>query len=276
VSPDEFLHSTLGRNGPPVFRLGLSASYRPGRQTVYRALDEGLNYFFFFGFDSHMTSVLREITPRDREHYVIACGAYNYIWWRQNFRRALEKRLRQLRTDYIDVFHFLGVMRGKEFPPQLQDELQALKEDGRVRAVSMSTHDRRFAGSLAAEGKLDAMMIRYNAAHRGAEQEIFPYLEPHRPGIVSFTATRWRFLTRRPRRWSKTAPVPTAGECYRFVLSNPNVNVCLTAPTSLGQFEANLKAVRQGALDTDHHQYMCRFGDAVHAASNGRPRLIGF
>ncbi len=274
--PANFLDSTLGLNGPNVCRLGLSASYWPGRATVHRAVDEGLNYFFFFGWDAQMTSVLRDVTRRNREKFVLATGAYNYVWSRRDFRRTLERRLRQLKTDYIDVFQFLGVLRGREFPEAIADELRRLKDDGRVRAVSMSTHDRKFAGTLAASGKLDTMMVRYNAAHRGAETEIFPYLEPHRPGIVSFTATRWRLLLRRPSTWSRTLPVPTAGECYRFVLSNPNVDVCLTAPTSMEQFLANLNAVRQGPLDSDQLEFMRRFGDAVHAASLRRPRIFGF
>ena len=49
----EYLHSVLGRTGMPVFRLGLSASYRPGVETVHRALDEGINFFFAYGFDRH-------------------------------------------------------------------------------------------------------------------------------------------------------------------------------------------------------------------------------
>lgn len=276
TAPSEFLQTRLGRSGPLVHRLGLSATYRPGRATVHRAIDEGLNYFFCFGFDQQMTAVLRELIHRDREKFVIATGAYNWIWWRSDFKRTLEKRLRQLRTDYIDVFHFLGVLRDREFPERLQEQLQLLKEDGRVRAISISTHDRQFAGSLALRGTLDAMMIRYNAAHRGAESEVFPHLESHRPGVVSFTATRWQSLLRRPRAWPKSAPIPTAGECYRFVLSNPHVDVCLTAPTSLRQFEENLKAVRQGPLDSDHLEYMRRFGDAVHAAAKRPPRFLGF
>jgi aryl-alcohol dehydrogenase-like predicted oxidoreductase len=277
VAPSGFLTSTLGRNGPEVFRLGLSATYRPGRTTIHRAIDEGLNYFFFFGFDNQMTSVLREaIRGGNRERFVIGCGAYNYVWWRQDFRKALEKRLRQLGTDYVDVFHFLGVTRGREFPERLQEELQGLKANSRVRAISMSTHDRKFAGSLAAKGSLDALMVRYNAAHRGAESETFPSVTAHGTGVVSFTATRWRFLLRRPKGWPPGAPVPTAGECYRFVLSNPSVDVCLTAPATLEQFQANLRAVRQGPLDQDHLEYMRNFGDAVHAQAMRRPRLFGY
>ena len=62
VAMDEnnFLQGTLGRTGLRVFRLGLSATYRPGRETVLRAVDAGVNYFFCYGFDSQMTKTLRD------------------------------------------------------------------------------------------------------------------------------------------------------------------------------------------------------------------------
>ena len=264
---DDFARTTLGKTGIPVHRLGLSASYRPGKQAIYRALDEGLNFFFCFGFDTQMVSVLRDVLKRQRENYVVATGAYNYIWWHQNPRRTLEKRLRQLRTDYIDAFLFLGVLRKQEFTGQVREELQALRADGRVRAIGISTHNRQLAGELAAQGALDVVMMRYNAAHRGAEQEIFPYLERFNPGVVNYTATRWGFLLRRPRGWPKDGPVPTAGMCYRFALSNPHVHVCLTAPTSVTQLEENLAAIRQGPLSEEEMRFMREFGDAVHRRS---------
>ena len=260
----DFAHASLGKISNRVHRLGLAASYWPGKQAVYKALDEGMNYFFYFGFDMQMVKVLREALPRDREKYVVATGAYNYIWTYQNLRRTLEKRLRQLRTDYIDVFHFLGVMKRKEFNDRVRDELAELRADSRVRGVAMSCHDRQLAGELAAQGTLDALMIRYNAAHRGAEEDIFPHLENHRPGVVSYTATRQTFLLRRPRSWPKDGRIPTAGMCYRFVLSNPNVDVCLTAPRSVKELEENLAAVRQGPLPPEEMDFMRSFGDVVH------------
>ncbi len=89
----DFLHARLGNSMPPVFRLGLSATYRPGRKTIYRAIDAGVNYLFCFGIDTQMTAVLRDVLRRERERYVVATGAYNYVWWRQDLRRTLEKRL---------------------------------------------------------------------------------------------------------------------------------------------------------------------------------------
>jgi aryl-alcohol dehydrogenase-like predicted oxidoreductase len=260
----EFLRTTLGRTGLPVFRLGLSATYRPGGRAVLEAADQGINYFFFFGLDTQMTSALPGILARDREKFVVATGAYNYIWGHQNLRRTLEKRLRQMKTDYIDVFHFLGVLKEREFPPRLRNEMLSLREEGMVRAISISTHNRKFAGELASAGTLDAMMIRYNAAHRGAERDIFPHLSVHDPGVISFTATRWRYLLRAPRGWPKDRPRPDAGMCYRFVLSNSNVDVCLTAPRSVSELQANLAAVRRGPLCEEEMTLMRDFGDAVY------------
>ena len=107
-------------------------------------------------------------------------------------------------------------------------------------------------------------MIRYNAAHRGAEHDIFPQLAQYNPGIVSYTATRWTYLLRRPKGWSKDGRIPTAGECYRFVLSNPSVHVCLTAPANESQLTENLAAIRQGSLNEEDMKFMKDFGDAVY------------
>jgi aryl-alcohol dehydrogenase-like predicted oxidoreductase len=52
--------------------------------------------------------------------------------------------------------------------------------------------------------------------------------------------------------------------CYRFVLANPAVHVCLMAPSNLEQFEANLAELRQGPLAEDQMQFMRDFGDAVY------------
>ena len=167
-------------------------------------------------------------------------------------------------TDYIDVFLFLGVTKEKYFPEHVREELCRFREEGKVRSIGISTHNRKFAGKLAAEGALDVIMIRYSAAHRGAEQDIFPYLKQYNPGVVGYTATRWRYLLRRPRGWPKDGRIPTAGMCYRFVLSNPNIHVCLTAPTNAKQLDENLAALRQGPLGEEEMEFMRKFGDAVH------------
>jgi aryl-alcohol dehydrogenase-like predicted oxidoreductase len=261
---DTTMERILGSTGQKVFPLGLSTTYWPGKKTVYKAIDEGVNFFFGFGVDRQMFSVLRDVIKLNRQKFVLATGAYNYMFGYQNLRKTLERRLRQFRTDYIDAFLFLGVTRKKEFPEKAREELVRLREEGKIHAIGMSCHDRIFAGTLAAQGALDVFMIRYNAAHRGAEQDIFPNLSHYNPGIISYTATRWSYLLRRPKGWPKKGRIPTAGECYRFVLSNPHVHVCLTAPWNQRQLQENIDAVRQGPLSEDDMHFMKEFGDAVY------------
>lgn len=159
---------------------------------------------------------------------------------------------------------FLGVMKPEQFPENVLEEMVRFRDEGKVRAIGISTHHRRLAGELAARGALDVLMIRYNAAHRGAETDIFPHLAAHDPGVVSYTATRWRQLLRRPSGWPERSPIPTAGQAYRFVLSNPHVDLALTAPTSVEQLDENLAEVAKGPLANDEMAFMRDFGDAVH------------
>lgn len=258
------LYTTLGSTDLKVSKLGLAATYRPGKKAIYRAIDEGMNYFFWFNIDTQMIKVLRDVLKSKRENYVVATGAYNLIYGHPNLRRTLEKRLRTLNTDYIDVFHFLGVLKEREFKEETREELYRFKKEGKIRFVGISTHNRKFAGKLADEGKIDVIMMRYNAVHRGAEKDVFPFLKKHSPGVVSYTATCWRYLLKRPRGWPQTKKVPDAGLCYRFALSNPCVNVCLTSPTNQKQLEENLKAVRHGPLSDEEMNFMKDFGDAVY------------
>ncbi|MFH0990799.1 MAG: aldo/keto reductase [bacterium] len=261
---ENFLHTTLGRTGIPVFRLGLSASYWPGKKTVFRAVDEGVNLFFGFGVDFQLTGALRDVFKSAREGKVLVTGAYNYIFGHSDMRRTLERRLRQFGTETIDVFLFMGVMNEKELPDHVVESMIRFREEGKVKAIGISSHDRKLIGKLAQQEVLDVFMLRYNAAHRGAEHEIFPKLLTHDPGVISYTATRWRYLMRRPKGWPKERAIPTPGMAYRFVLTNPAIDVCLTAPRSEREFLENLNAVREGPLDANELRFIYEFGDAVH------------
>jgi aryl-alcohol dehydrogenase-like predicted oxidoreductase len=119
-------------------------------------------------------------------------------------------------------------------------------------------------GRLVADGAIDITMMRYNAAHRGAEQDIFPHLAAHDPGVISYTATRWGLLLRRPRGYPADSPVPSPDQCYRFVLSNPLVDVCLMAPSNEKQLHENVAGMGKGPLTQEEMEFMRRFGDLVH------------
>ena len=93
---EDFTHATLGQTGPKVFRLGLSGTYRPGKEAIHKAIDEGVNFFFCYNFDGQLIKTLREIGKTRRESFVVATGSYNFMSFHPNIRRTVEKRLRLL------------------------------------------------------------------------------------------------------------------------------------------------------------------------------------
>jgi predicted aldo/keto reductase-like oxidoreductase len=56
----------------------------------------------------------------------------------------------------------------------------------------------------------------------------------------------------------------TAGDCYRFCLSNPHVDVVLTGPADRPQLEENLAALERGPLSPDEERWMREYGRVVH------------
>src|SRR5262249_54426939 len=87
--------------------------------------------------------------------------------------------LATLRTDSIDVLTFYYVEREAEWralsaPGGALEYCRAAKRDGIIRSLGITSHQRPLAAVIARSGSVDAIMIRYNAAHRGAEQEVFP------------------------------------------------------------------------------------------------------
>ena len=177
-------------------------------------------------------------------------------------RKAAEARLREFRTDYLDVFQLFWLGVTSAWTAGTVEALQKLKEEGKVRAIGISIHDRKRAGSLAESSPLDLFMIRYNAAHPGAEKDIFPHLEKRHPAVVAYTATSWRKLLKKPKGW--TGDTMTAGDCYRFCLSSEHVDVTLCGPSTTAQLNANLDAVERGPLSESELSWMRDYGAKVH------------
>ena len=258
----DFLHrevAALGRR--PVFRLGLAANYGIPEAGIRAAIDRGVNYFFYCLGSGELREPLRDAIKANRESVFIATLP-TLGFFGGSVRWGAERALKRLGTDYLDIFQlgWLGV--SSAWTESTIRELEHLKESGKVRAIGVSIHDRERAGKLAEDSPLDQLMIRYNAAHPGAERDIFPHLERRKPMIVAYTATSWRKLLKRPRGWE--GPVMTAGDCYRFCLSSPHVDVALTAPASTAELDENLAALARGPLDADELAWMRKFGHAVH------------
>ena len=244
-------------------RIGLGSSYGLGANDVERAFDRGINYMYWGSARrSNFGRGIRNIAKRNREDLVVVVQSYSRA--RFGLRPSLEMALRRLKIDYADVL-LLGWWN-KTPPDRILDGALALREAGKVRHLMVSCHDRPTFVKYIRDPCYGAIMVRYNAAHVGAETEVFPYLNDGEaaPGVVAYTATRWGALMDR----KLTPPderLPTATDCYRFVLSNPHVDMTLSGPANALQLDMAMQALDRGIMDEDELDWMRRVGKHVHS-----------
>ena len=145
------------------------------------------------------------------------------------------------------------------------DEIWKWREEGTVRYVGATVHDRPLALKLIASGKVEVLMHRYNMAHRGAVAEVLPAAIGAGVPVVAFTCTRWGSLLKGHPEWA--GEIPTAVDCYRYALCHPAVDVALTAPASLDELQGNLGVMKEPmAVDAGQITSWESYGDLVYGS----------
>ncbi len=259
----------LGRTGLQVGRLGISSSFGAPVAAFEEAFEWGCNYFtwgtFIKGRSKEMQTAIRQIIAGGKRGQLVL-ASLSYAHNAHLTEAYLNKGLKALGTDYVDIL-ILGYFPSRPSRKIIDGALK-LKEKGLVRFLGITGHNRSLFPQLFQEGLFDVLHLRYNAVHRGGETDTLPHLRgDNRPGIVSFTATCWRRLLK-PRKMPPGESAPTAADCYRFVLSNPNIDVCMMGAKNLDQMRQNLKVLDSGPMTEEELERMRRIGDHIY----GKPR----
>lgn len=269
-APAGFSHAILPVVEKTVLRMGVAGNYGIDSADIRWAAAQGANYWVWGRSFGKVTDGIREVISQERENHVVALLGWGFFGWQ--VRRSVESALRTLRTDYLDVFKLGWLGRTSLSSRNIIDSLLQLKQEGKILAIGTSIHDRKRAGRLALDSAFDLFMIRYNAKHPGAEQDIFPHLARRKPAVVGYTALAWGQLIRPlpgiamppwPGGMDFQGPPLSPALCYRFVLSDPHVHVVLTGPQNRAQLRQNLAAVHAGPLAPEEMAWIREYGKLV-------------
>ncbi len=275
----------LGCGGNSRLGMGKGKSQAEAVALVRQALDLGVNFFdtaASYGTEELIGEALREV-PRDR--VVIATKASIHRGGEPipvaRVVESLERSLRQLNTDYIDVFQ-LHVVPPSVYDYALSEVAPVLlreKEKGKFRHLgitetSPNDHEQRMLQRAVHDGVWETVMLGFNMMHQNARTKVFPHTIAHGIGTILMFVVR-NIFSQPGRLEAKMKELAEAGQvpgwlaetdhplgfllhasgassltdaAYRFVRHEPGVHVVLFGTSHAEHLRANVASLLKPPL----------------------------
>jgi aryl-alcohol dehydrogenase-like predicted oxidoreductase len=304
----------LGCGGFSRLGLGTGKSEAEAVGLVRLALDLGVNLLdtaAVYGTEGVVGQAIKDI-PRDS--VVIATKA----WIPRGEGRSaaaravasLDSSLRQLGTDYIDIFQLHGVSpraydqaRGTIAPALLKEREKGKIKHLGVTETGSSDAEHKMVQRAVEDGVWDTVMVAFHMMHQNARTRVFPLTMANRVGTLLMFAVRNIFskperlatalheLTASGQlpRWLADTPDPldfliheggarTITEAaYRFVRHEPGVDVVLFDTGDQNHLRANIAAISAPPLPLPDRQTLTKlFGHLVGVGLDPPYSMPGF
>ncbi|MEC1603988.1 aldo/keto reductase [Bacillus halotolerans] len=199
----------LGQTNLQVKRIGFGANAvgghnlfpnlndETGKDLVRTALDGGVNFIdtaFIYGLGRSEELIGEVVQERGvRDQLIIASkGAHKEVNGSIEFdnskdflRGEVEKSLKRLKTDYIDLY-YVHFPDGKTPLAEVAGTLKELKDEGKIKAIGASNLNYQQLQEFNADGYLEVFQSEYSLIQREAEKELLPYCEKHGISFIPY------------------------------------------------------------------------------------------
>jgi aryl-alcohol dehydrogenase-like predicted oxidoreductase len=172
---------------------------------IEAALDLGVNWIDtapFYGWGRAEQIVGKALRgKRDRVYIFTKCGTLQdeHGGWREDLspasiRSEVEASLRNLQTDYIDLYQF------HDPDPNTPIEeswaaMQTLIQKGKVRYGGLSNHTIELMQRAMAIAPITSNQHQYNLLNRAIERDVLPFSQQHNIGVLCWSPLASGFLT---------------------------------------------------------------------------------
>jgi aryl-alcohol dehydrogenase-like predicted oxidoreductase len=238
-----------------------------------RALDAGLNVIDTaecYGKSEEMIG--KAVSARRNEFYLFTkCGHPHGMesganWSRDSILESIERSLRRLRTDRLDLVHLHSCPEALLRKGEAIAALQAAREKGYTRYIGYSGdgHAARYAVEC---GAFDSLQISINIADQEALELVLPIAREKKIGLIakrpvanvawktghkpgnSYHQTYWDRLRTLKYPFLQTSRLEKAvAIALRFTLSVPGVCTAIVGTKNLERWEENARLLEAGLL----------------------------
>jgi hypothetical protein len=242
-------YRTLGRTGLKVTTVGFGCMITSDPSVIERAADIGINYFdtargYQGGNNERMVGAALR---RKRKDVFISTKSGSGS--KDGALRDLETSLREMATDYVDVWY----LHGKDSPAEITDELldaqRIARQQGKVRFSGVSTHSgqKELLRWLAKTGVLDVVLVAYNFTMDAAMAAAVDAAGKAGMGVVGMKVMAGGFRRTKPGDplYGKLKTEGTMLAALKWVIKNPHVHTTIPSMTDMDQLDENLRAMQE-------------------------------
>ena len=227
-------YRTLGKTGLKVTTVSMGVMNCSNPAVLLRALDLGIN--FYDTADCYMRGRNEEMVGQTfkgkRDKIFIQTKVH--VHDEKKMRASVERSLRRLQTDYVDVLVWHGHSSPEEVSdPGLFDFMSKLKKEGKTRFAGFSSH-RNMASLLREAAKSnfhDAALVSYNFTHSKDLKEAVALAAQSGIGIVAMKTQAGGYKK------SRMEGLNPHQAALKYVLTDQNVSCAVPGVTTMEQIE---------------------------------------
>ena len=252
-APPAFRYRTLGKTGLKVTTLGFGCMITSDGSVVERAADLGITYFdtargYQNGNNERMVGAALK---KRRKEVVLSTKTEGR--GKQDSLEQLDTSLKELGTDYVDIWYLHGKGTPAAVTDDLMEALAVAKKSGKARFVGVSTHggQQELMPWLAKNPNIDVILTSYNFTMQPFMNAVIEEAAKAGKGIVAMKVmaggTRRAGGANRERLQREGAMVAA----LKWVLRNANVHTTIPSMTDMDQLDQNLRAMSQPFGEAD-------------------------
>ena len=201
--------SELGFGGIPIMQLETNDA----AEIVRYCFDRGVTFFDTANMYMDSEGKIGQALEGVRDQVVIATKSLERT--RERAAEHIANSLKQLRTDYIDLFQFHNLSTDSELetvlaPGGAMEAATEAKAKGHIRHIGFSAHNKDAALKVAQTGLFETVQFPFNFVETQALEALFPAALEKDMGIIAMKPLGGGMLER-------------ADLCFKFLQQHPQV-----------------------------------------------------
>lgn len=224
---------TLGFGGIPIQRL----SEEDAVDVVKHCYDVGMNYFdtarAYTISEERIGKALEDV--RDQVFYATKSGRRTA----EDLEKELEQSLKNLRTDYIDVYQLHNISNQEQWdqvraPGGAMEAVNKAHEEGVIKHISVTSHNPDLSIELVKSGLFETLMIPYNYLTPKPAEKLLPLCKELNVGTIIMKPFGGGAFS-------------NANTALKYVFNDPNSDLVIPGVMSKAEIDENI-AVWQGDM----------------------------